>query len=228
MSTDNNQNQNPEQKNTGIPVFDFIFGLLDHIFKDNATGKVLASRVATVVVLFILAFVWVKGEQLMTVYKESRYETYSEIVQKNKDQKFESSSLEQLQIAHVSSGANFSAVYSFRPRNLNYFVDLVAYEGKLPSTVDERNLGGYPVDKTSLEYQTHLSGKEFETSDEFVFLPSRQKTVEIKYMYSCPVFNLDNVYSGTVALYWYDEVKIEKKRLAAICGQAARTLGRSR
>lgn len=41
MSTDNNQ----EQKNTGIPVFDFIFGLLDRIFKDNATGKILASRV---------------------------------------------------------------------------------------------------------------------------------------------------------------------------------------
>lgn len=223
------QNQKPQNNQTsGLPVIDLVFGLLDRLFKDNATGKVLASRVATVIILFLLAFVWVKGEQLMTLYKESKYETYSSIVQKNKDQKFESASLEQLQIAHVSSGADFSAVYSFRPRNLNYFVDLVAYEGKLPSTVDERNLGGYPVDKTSHEYATHLSGNSFETIDEFVFLPSRQKTVEIKYMYSCPVFNLDNVYSGTVALYWYDEVKIEKKRLAAICGQAARTLGRSR
>lgn len=222
MEQQNNQNR------PTIPIVDLVFGLLDRLFKDNATGQVLASRVATVIILFVLAFVWVKGDQLMTLYKESKYETYANIMQKNKDQKFEASSLEQLQIAHVSSGADFSAVYSFRPRNLNYFVDLVAYEGKLPIAVDEKNLGGYPVDKTSNEYSTHLSGAIFESTGEFVFLPTRQKVTDIKYMFSCPFFNLDNVYSGTVAMYWYEEPKIDKVRIASICGQAARTLGRTR
>ena len=161
------ENKPQQTQTSGMPITDVIFGLLDRLFKDNATGKVLASRVATVDVLFVLAFVWVKGEQLMTVYKESRYETYAEVMQKDKDARFDTVALEQLQIVHVSSGADFSAVYSFRPKNFNYFVDLVAYEGQLPASVDPKNLGGFPIDKTSSEYSKHLSGANF--SSETVF-----------------------------------------------------------
>lgn len=214
---------------SAIPLFDFLFGVMDRLFKDNATGKVLVSRVLVMIVLFIMLLVWFKWDLITTAYKESRYETYAKIIQKNRDQQFDTSALEQLQIAHVSSGAEFSAIYSFRPRNLNYFVDLVAYEGRLPQTVDEKNLGGFPVDKTSAEYQIHLSGASFETGDTFAFLPTKQKEKDIKYMYSCPYFNLDNVYAGSISLYWYTEVPtIERTRLAAICGQAARALGRAR
>lgn len=223
MEQQNNQNQRPS-----LPIIDLLFGLLDRLFKDNATGKVLASRVATIVILFILALIWVKGESLMTIYKEASFENYSRIVQKDKDQKFVTTSLEQLQIVHVSADADFSAVYSFRPRNLNYFVDLVAYEGRLPVTVNEQNLGGFPIDKTSNEYSTHLGGVVFESRTEFVFLPTKMKETGLKYMYSCPYFNLDNVYSGTVAMYWYQEPVLDKDKLKLICGTAARTLGRAK
>lgn len=211
-----------------VPITDLLFGVLDRLFKDNATGKVLASRVMTVVVLFILTLVWYKSDALGQVYKESRYDTYAQILQNDKEARFETAALEQLQIAHVSSGADFSAIYSFRPRNLNYFVDLIAYEGKLPGTVDEKNLGGFPVDKTSNEYIAHLKGANFSTPNEFVFLPTKKRETEVKQMYSCPYFNLDNVYAGTVALYWYSKSEFNESRLAAICGQAARTLGRAK
>lgn len=221
--------QTPEKNTTSLPIFDFLFGIMDRLFKDNATGKVLASRVLVLIVLFIMLLIWFKGDLFAKAYKESRYETYAKIIQQNKDQNFDTSALEQLQIAHVSSGADFSAVYSFRPRNLNYFVDLVAYEGRLPASVNEKNLGGFPVDKTSQEYQQHLSGASFETKDSFAFLPTKEKEKDIKYMYSCPYFNLDNVYSGSISLYWYNEPPtLEYTRLTAICDQAARALGRAR
>ncbi len=212
-----------------VSIMDLVFGVLDRIFKDDATGKVVLSRVLTVIVLFILVFIWYKGDALMQVYKDAKYDSYTEILQKERDSKFETSALEQLQIVQVSSGADFSAIYTFRPRNMNYFVDLVSYEGSLPQSVNPKNLGGYPIDKTSAEYSSHLTGDYFESDKEFVYLPTKKKNGEIKYMFSCPYFNLDNVYSGAVSMYWYSGTPlVPDTRLAAICRQASRTLGRTR
>lgn len=212
-----------------IPISDILFGVLDRLFKDNASGKLLFSRVIVVVILFGLTFIWYKSDAIANAYVKSSYESYNEILVKTQELKFENTALEQLQIVHVSSGADFSAVFNFRPKNLNYFVDLIAFEGKLPSTVDPKNLGGYPIDKTTPEYTTHLSGRYYWSEKEFVFLPTKKKPTEVSYMFSCPYFNLDNIYSGTVEMYWYDKrPTLPEDRLVSICGQAVRALGRSR
>lgn len=175
-----------------------------------------------------MALIWFKGESLTQIYKQSRFEAYAEIISVDKDKRFETTVLEQLQIVHVSSGADFSAVYNFRPRNFNYFVDMTAYEGKLPESIDPKNLGGFPIDKTSDEYQKHLAGANYISNTDFIYLPTTSEENSIKFMYSCPYFNLDNVYSGTVAMYWYDIPKYSEMRLQAICGQASRAIGRTR
>ena len=77
---------------------DILFGVLDRLFKDNATGKVLASRVAVVILLFMMAIVWYRGDSFFEYYKQSKYETYSEIIEKERNARFESVALEQLQI----------------------------------------------------------------------------------------------------------------------------------
>lgn len=207
---------------------DILFGLLDRIFKDNATGKVLMSRVAVIILLFLMALIWYKGSILLDYYVRAKYDTYTEIIQKERALRFESAALEQLQIVHISSGADFSAVYSFRPKNLNYFVDIIAYEGRLPSTITEKSLGGYPVDKTMDEYIVHLNGRHYYSDSKFAFLPTKKPTPEINYMYSCPYFNLDNIYAGTITMYWYRNDHISNDRLESICAQAARILGRAK
>lgn len=224
MEQQNNQNQRPS-----LPIIDLLFGLLDRLFKDNATGKVLASRVAVVVLLFLMGFMWVKGDAFMEAYKNSKFEEYHAMVQKEKDKKFDVVIQEQLQLVHISSGADFSAVYVFRPKNLNYFVDLEVYEGKIPESVDPKNMGGFPVDKTSDEYLAHLSGRPFTSKDFFVYLPTTEDVKKVNYMYSCPYFNLDNIYSGTITMYWEKtEPQIAKKQLDSICNQAARAIGRAK
>lgn len=210
-----------------ISIVDLVFGVLDRLFRDT-TGKVPFTRLLSVVVLFVMGLIWYRGPELMTIYKDSRHEAFVTEMKKAADEKFDKTAQEQVQIVHVSSGADFTAVYAFRPVNQNFFVDMVAYQGILPSTVNENNLGGYPIDKTSKEYISHLNGDYFESTTESIFLPSKKKT-DFTYMFSCPYFNLDNVYGGNIALYWYTAgPRYEFDRLAAICGQAGRMIGRSR
>ncbi|AKU42910.1 holin [Escherichia phage vB_EcoM-E33] len=212
----------------GISLSDLLFGLLDRIFKDTSSGKVVFSRVLVVILLFFMALVWYKGEYILNFYKETTYASYTEMIRQDQDNRFKIAAIEQLRIVHSSSGADFTAIYSFRPTNMNYFVDMVAYEGKLPETVDAKNTGGFPIDKTSVEYMAGVNGNYFESSTETVFLPTKKKT-QFTYMFSCPFFNLDNVYAGSISLYWYDiKPDLGFPRLSSMCGQAGRTLGRTR
>ncbi|QUL77479.1 holin [Escherichia phage UPEC07] len=212
----------------GISIPDLLFGLLDRIFKDNATGKVVFSRVLVIVLLFLMVVIWYKGDAILDAYRDASYASYTEMIRQDQDNRFKIAAIEQIQIVHSSSGADFTAIYSFRPTNLNYFVDMVGYEGILPDTVDEKNLGGFPIDKTSAEYLAGVNGNYFESSTESVFLPTKKKS-SFSYMFSCPFFNLENVYAGTVSLYWYKQKPILGfDRLSAMCGQAGRTLGRTR
>lgn len=210
-----------------ISIVDLVFGVLDRLFKDT-TGKVPFTRIFSVILLFVMAVIWYKGPELMTIYKESRYEIYSAMQQKIGDEKFDKTVREQVQIVNVSSGADFTAVYAFRPVNKNFFVDMVAYEGVLPSSVNELNLGGYPIDKSSAEYIRHVNGEYFSSNTESIFLPTKKKT-DFNFMFSCPYFNLDNNYAGNISLMWYNDVpRYSNERLQAICAPAARLIGRSR
>lgn len=207
-----------------------ISNVLRAIFTTKNT-ELLVLRVFAAVVLSILAFVVYSKNELFALYKETRYETYAHVLQVEKDRNFDNAAQEQLQIVHVSADADFSAVFSFRPKNLNYFVDLVAYEGKLPHTIDEKNLGGFPINKTSEEYRRHLLGRSYFTDKDFQYIPSREKKLEnidIGFMYSCPIFNLDNVYSGSIAIAWKNKPDIDIENLDTLCNQSARILGRIR
>lgn len=211
-----------------ISFYDFIFGAFDRIFKDTTSDKVIASRVLVAILFFLMALIWYKGDILMDMYKEASYSSYRRMIEEDRDNKFKITAIEQLQIVHSSSGADFTAIYSFRPTNMNYFVDLVGYEGQVPDTVDVKNLGGFPIDKTSEEYTAGVNGNYFVSTKESVFLPTKKKT-EFAYMFSCPFFNLENIYAGSISLYWYTtKPALSYERLTSMCGQAGRTLGRTR
>lgn len=212
-------------------MIDLILGLLDKLFKDEASGELLFSRLVALIIVFFICFVWFKGDALMEMYKQSRYSQYAAILSDQKNTRFNTVVQEQIGYAYVSSGANLAVIYTFRPKNLNYFVDILTYQGKLPDLVDPKNLGGFPIDKGSDQYETENTGGYYHSTNEFIFLPSRIKTTkQISYMFSCPYFNLDNVYSGAVEMYWYDGKKpdIPDNRLSGICGQASRAIGRAK
>lgn len=206
-------------------IAEMFIALIDKTFTPETT---IIGRVVTIIIMFALVVIWYKGEALMEMYKTTRFEDYQEAVAAIRMADFETSAVEQVQIAYISSGADFAAVYEYRPKNINNFYNMVTYEGELPKGVDLREVTGYPIDKTSSEYRIQLTGQPFSSTNQFDFLPVSPKVqVDMGYLFSCPIFNIDNIYSGMVSLMWKEVPKdLNEVRLEAICEQASRTLGR--
>lgn len=203
----------------------FFLSLLDTLFKD-ADGKLILWRLLSIGVLGIGCFLYVARNEFLELYKNTRYEAYQQVQKQERELKFEKAVVDQLQIAHVSSEAEFSGITEFRPVGLNYFFDLIAYEGKLPEELNSKNLGGWPVDKTSEEYIEHMNGHYYTTTEHFR-LPTRNK-IENKWLFSCPYYNLNNNYAGSIFMMWPEKPVISEDRLNIICSQASRTIGRTK
>lgn len=215
-----------ENKNTGFHPFDFLLGIVDRLFKD-ADGKILVLRVFSLIVVFVMCLVWTKFDLITNVWTKSRFENYAELLEKEQQNKFNNAIKEQAKLVYSISRSDFAAIYEFRPNELNYFVDMIAYEGIFPLQLDHNSLGGYPIDKTSAQYLEEYDGDSFSTTDpaDMSFLPTRKLT-NFKYMYSCPYFNLDNSFAGTIEMYWLEDVPHNEGRLFTICNSASRVLGR--
>lgn len=208
-----------------LSVLDKAISLLTSI----KTFKQLAIKLTFIVFMFFMVLVWYKWDDVFDLLKSGHMQ--SQAVQEiESEKKFESASIEQLKIAHRVTGADFSAIFSFRPKNTNYFVDMVAYEGRLPPSLDPKNLGGVGVDRTNEEYIKHVSGLPYISNVASDYLPKqRDDVINVAYTFSCPYFNLDNYYSGSVLMEWYKKKpEITETRLIIVCSQASRILGRIR
>jgi len=194
------------------------------------TWKQLFIKLLLIITIFVMLVIWYKWDDIFSVWKNTPTAVIDlQSLELEKAKKFESASIEQLNIVHLTTGADFSAVFAFRPKNINYWVDILAYQGKLPQEVDPKNLGGYPIDKTSEEYNSHVNGLYFISSGKASsYLPTKE-VIPVVYTFSCPYFNLDNYYSGSVLMEWYKKKpELTDTRLMIVCNQAARTLGRIR
>ena len=205
-----------------LAILDRITGFITGI----RTWKQLFIKLIFIIILFFMVIIWYKWDDVFSMWKTQTVDIPALELERSK--KFESASIEQLKIIHLSSGADFSAIFVFRPKNINYFVDIIAYEGRLPYSVDPKNLGGYPIDKTSDEYNKHINGLYHITTTPSPVLPTKEY-VDVVYTFSCPYFNLDNYYSGSILMEWYKKKPVVSDiRLMVVCNQAARILGRIR
>jgi len=194
------------------------------------TWKQLFIKLLLIITIFVMLVIWYKWDDIFSVWKNVPTAVIDlQTLELEKAKKFESASIEQLNIVHLTTGADFSAVFAFRPKNINYWVDILTYQGKLPQEVDPKNLGGYPIDKTSEEYNSHVNGLYFISSTKSSsYLPTKE-VIPVVYTFSCPYFNLENYYSGSVLMEWYKKKpELTDTRLMIVCNQAARTLGRIR
>ena len=213
-------------KNQGI--IELIFGIFDRVVNDdNNTSKL--SRIAIMAILFFGSFIYMNWGDIKTTYKETRYENYHIIEQKKREDTYTDIAKQQLQILHISSKADLSLVYDYKPPNKFYYYDVVAYEGTLPSGITNTSveLVGVPIIKTSLEYTTHLMGRPFKSFDVPMFLPISNS--EFEYLYSCPIFNSHNVYSGNISMLWIEKPEdLNEDHLFTLCFQSSRILGRAK
>lgn len=193
------------------------------------TWKQLFIKLLFIITLFVMAIIWYKWDDVFSAWKHVPTAVIDlQALEVEKAKKFDAAAEEQLSIVHLTTGADFSAVFAFRPKNQNYFVDVIAYQGKLPQALDPKNLGGFPIDKTSEEYNAQINGLPYISTVASAYLPTKE-VIPVMYTYSCPYFNLENYYSGSVLMEWYKKKPdLTDTRLMIVCGQAARTLGRIR
>lgn len=208
-----------------MPQKSIIMALIDKILNDtNRDFRVFIFRLITIGAIALGVFAYTYRAELISLYNKSSISSYTEMIKQTNETKFKDTAKEQLVVIHMITKSDFSTVLAFTPRNVNNFVEMISTEGRMPMEIIQYKNYSYAVNSTSEEYKNHIYGKSF-LGDKSAYLP---KFKDLPYVYSCPYFNMDNTYSGTISVFWKDPSNIPKENLDIICQQSARLLGRIR
>lgn len=210
-------------------IIELIFGIIDRLITAK-DGSSRAYNIIVMLIIFFIGFTAYQWEDLRELYKETKYEVYQKDLEAIRSQAFMSMAQQQLQILYVNSRADLVLIYEYYPPNQHFFFNTLFYEGKLPDGIGIEEIQDLPIDKTTIEYISHLSGLPYESDSNFNFLP-KSLSHDFKYVFSCPIFNLDNVYSGSVAMIWYEDPQFSEERkedIHSLCFHSTRVLGRAK
>lgn len=211
-------------------VIELVFKIFD-ILTTAKDGKSRVFNIIVMLVIFFVGFTVYQWEDLKSIYKETRFETYQETLDFDRNNSFLSTAQQQLQILYTNSKADLTVVYEYYPPNKHFFYSALFYEGMLPDGLgDIDKFQSVPIDKTTVEYRKHMGGLHYTSTEEFTFFPSEFND-KFSYIFSCPIFNLDNVYSGNISMIWYETPNLNKEDLDdlnSLCFQSSRVLGRSK
>ncbi|MBF84546.1 MAG: hypothetical protein CL489_08735 [Acidobacteria bacterium] len=196
--------------------------------------KVLLTRMFIAIVLVFVFIVWTSHKQIIQGIFDSRVDTVYQEIKQKRQEKYNTVVKEQVQSAYALINPDSVMVLEYRPININEYLDIVAFEGELPNRMSSNDLYGMAVSKVTPEYQSHVLGSPYsEEGSNGIVHTSRQ--MQAAYRYSCPVFNLNNIYSGMVVYMWYDSLPYTesgkadfKRRIMIYCNQNARTIGRAK
>lgn len=189
-------------------------------------------RVGSVFVLILQVFLYNQQDVLVSVWRESRLENVLENIHKKRVEEYPATAKEQVQIQYQVIKPDIVLVYEYHPLGKNNFANVVEYEGVLPENTTLEQLKTIPINKQQKEYVEHITGRNYEGDpQDRALLIKNYLNQNVKKIYQCPIYNLDNIYSGQVTYIWYkdsDIQKINSETLEAQCTQSARILGRAK
>lgn len=142
--------------------------------------------------------------------------------------------------AQSNSDAVFIAEY--KPKFINNYQDIIAWEGAV--TVDPSKILNSVIDRTSGVYQEHVLGKNVGYSfaegakwsmNNFITSGEEYRSIGISYLYTCPIYNLNNSYSGYIGIGYVkvpystlEEKELLEDYLSKVCTPHSRALGRKK
>ena len=189
-------------------------------------------RVGQIFVLLISVFLYNQQDALISVWKETRLEDVNQKIKDIKQKEYPIIVKEQVQVQFQVVRPDVVAVYEYVPLSKNNFAKMIDYEGQLPDGMSIHHLQNIPINKTQKEYVSHLIGNNFSgpAIDGAILLD--QKYIDmVKKVYSCPIYNLDNIHSGQLVFVWFNNIEnkiINEEVLEAQCMAQTRILGRSK
>lgn len=170
--------------------------------------------------------------QVIEKYKEAQRLEYPKLA-KNKAE---------LLFYQVSPSEVFVAEYN--PKFINEYQTMVASVGSL--NISAMDIRDQSINKNSTAYAVHLQQEDYAwevkapnqyswVKGDFITSGVEYSRLGIKYLYTCPIFNLDNMYSGYIGIAWREvpyknnkEKEGMEQYLHSICMPASRLLGRSK
>ena len=189
-------------------------------------------RVGQIFVLIVQVFLYNQQDALVSVWRETRMENVFEQIHKKRIDEYPVTAKEQVQIQYQVIKPDIVLVYEYHPLGKNNFANVVEFEGRLPENTLTGSLKQIPINKQQKEYVEHITGRNYEGSPEDRALLIRDDhNLNVQKIYSCPIYNLDNIYSGSITYIWYkgsDISKVNNETLEAQCTQQGRILGRSK
>lgn len=161
-------------------------------------------------------------------------------IQVQREQKFPAIAREKSMALFLQTNADAVFVMKYEPEAVNDYQKILVWEGKVP--IEKLDYEPKPVDKSSELYSTQLAGENLAVrwDMESTYFKGRNiptfQNQNFDFVYTCPFFNLNNIYSGYIGIAWNElPVKPEDEQnlhdyeeyLGKICNAASRYLGRS-
>ncbi|AQT25248.1 holin [Providencia phage vB_PreS_PR1] len=161
-------------------------------------------------------------------------------IQAQREDKFPAVAREKAMALFLQTQADAVFVMKYEPEAVNDYQRVLVWEGKMP--LEKIDYEPKPVDKSSELYSTQLAGENLAVrwDMESEYFKGRNiptfRNQNFDFVYTCPFFNLNNIYSGYIGIAWNElPMKVEDKQsllnyeeyLGKICNSASRYLGRS-
>lgn len=204
--------------------------------KDPAT---LLKRVGTLAITVIIYFLINNTAEIGTYLKAFSTSSVLEDIQEQRIKNFPNVAREKAMILYAQTKADVVFVVKYKPDAINDYQNIIAWEGNIQ--IEKADLEDKAVDKTSELYRQHLDGFNYAYDVATKVTTYRYSGVDIpefkninfEYVYTCPYFNLNNIYSGYIAMGW--KVKPQgtsdpekfNQYLYRLCNPQRGSLGRS-
>lgn len=221
---------------------DAIYELFKALFSDIKDAKTLALRALTMFIALISYLVIVNQGSLLDFAKNFSRRTVIEQVALERVADYPKIAKERAAMLYTQARSDAVFIAGYKPRFINNYQDIEAWEGII--SVNPANMLNIVIDKSSELYQQHMLGHNasYTFSEEnswknsgFVTSGQEYTQVGITYLYTCPIFDMDNSYSGYVGIgykelpYINDEDKrLLEEYLERVCTPHARALGRKK
>ncbi|QGH45157.1 endolysin [Bacteriophage Eos] len=203
--------------------------------KDPAT---LLKRLLTLLVGLVLYLVIMNTSEVMSFLKTFSTTAVLQEVKQQRQLEFPNIAREKSMILFSQTRADAVYVVKYKPEAINDYQTIIAWEGN--AQLDRSDTTDKAVNKTSELYRNHLEGFTYAVKNEVkvsrysttMSLPEL-KNIHFDYVYTCPYFNLNNIYSGYIAIAWetppvgVEDMDAYTNYLAKLCSPQQRALGRA-
>lgn len=203
--------------------------------KDPAS---LLKRLLTLLVGLVIYLFIANTSEVMSYLKTFSTTAVLQDVKAQRSLEFPNVAREKAMILFSQTRADAVFVVKYKPEAINDYQTIIAWESDVQ--LDKSDLADKAVDKTSMLYRSHLDDLNFAVDAREKDLSRWSgtglptfRTINFDYVYTCPYFNLNNIYAGYIAIAWQkyplmnEDMGMFNDYMAKICASPQRSLGRS-